>query len=326
MKLALAIALTAACGDRTPPEMPPDAPPLDELAGFPTIGPRGQAGFGVTDTPIAQRAGSWVFGRVRSTAPALASVTSDDTAILAIDKLEPNSDLTFLVTFHAPGAGDTDLVLRDGNGAEIDRLTLHVRPSDALAGAADALVLAGAVERLHLTTMTAGKVTVGTGAVAFQLSGDLTAATDDDAPWIFGEGDDVFFRAADTGAGAIAADAPNTTAMSAVTIVPPSALTAITTSATSVTTVEGVEANVGIAAVANGAQVHGVRCTWSNAGALAITLESIYGDLSTSFGLQDESIGGDSTFVYSIHGPKGTYHPVCTVPGGLSTTIGVQIN
>jgi hypothetical protein len=327
--------LLVACGSHADPIDTPDAAAVDDdLSGYPTIGPRGQVGFalefGTADRAIAQRATAFGFGKVKESAPALVAVTSDDENVVTADQLTPAAGHTFTIRLRGAGAGDTDLVFRNVDGIEIDRVRLHVRATDTLAidrpwGAGDALVLAGEVERLHVTTVTAGEVTVGTGAADFVLTGALTTAAAADAPWFFGEGDQTYFRAASAGAGKITAQAPNTTTDVTVAIVAPAALTAITVSAASVSFAAGHEGNVTIGATAGSAPVYGVRCAWAAPVGLTIKLESLYGDLQ-NLGLQTGWVGSTPSFVYSFTGSQGTYQAVCTLPGGLSTTINVQIN
>lgn len=326
--------MIAACNSATDP-IGPDAhdPPQDELAGYPSVGPRDLAGFrlqlGSCDRPIAQGADASLLGEVRRTAPNVASIVSEDPTTFTVGTFMPATDLTFAVQLHAVGPGDADVVLRDSLGDEIDRIALHVRATDTLDinrawGAGDALVLAGEVERLHVTTKTAGAVTVGTGAVSFSLAGALAAATKTDAPWFFAEGDQIYFRAGASGTGTVTASAPDATAEVTLSIIDPTALTAITVSPADVRFTAGREGNVAIGATAAGVPVYGVRCTWVAPPGLEIKLESIYGNLE-HLGLQTGSIGSEPSFVYSIKGSPGMHQPVCTLPGGLSTTIPVRI-
>jgi hypothetical protein len=331
MRISLALVLVA-CGDSSI-ATPADAP-VDELVGW-TLGPRGQAGFALEYGPpsraIAERARADIVVAVRSTAPPVATVTTDDTSILMIEKLTRGSNQIFTVDLGAPSAGDTDVVLRDAAGAEIDRMTFHVRATDVLDlrrpwGAGDALVLAGEVERMHVTTTAAGVASAGTGAVQFTLAGDLSTTTSDQAPWLFSEGDEVFFRTAAGGSGSITASAPNATTTVTIQVVPPTSLTALAANPSSLDAPSNRAGVVAIGALSGSAPVYGARCTWSDVEQLTIALKPLLVDLSdlSNLGEQTGWIGSNPVFLYSISGPPGIYHPTCTI-GGLTTTISVRI-
>lgn len=329
MRICLALMLVACAAPSI--ATPPDASGGDELLGW-TVGARGQAGFvlefGDPSRPIAQRARAHVAGVVRSAAPRLAAVTTDDPSILAIENLVHDSQLIFRADLKSAGAGDTDVVLRDAAGTEIDRMTFHVRPSDVLDlnrawGAGDALILGGEVERMHVTTMTAGVVTAGAGAVQFTLAGALSPVGRDQAPWLYSEGDEVFFRAAASGTGTITAVAPEATTTVTVSMVSTSALTALTANPSALDVPANRNGVVAVGALAGGAPVFGARCTWSNAAPLTIALNSVVGDLS-GIGEQTGFIGSGPAFLYSVSGPPGAYSPTCTI-GALATTISVHV-
>jgi hypothetical protein len=257
---------------------------------------------------------------VRSTAPPLATVTTDDTSILTVENLIRGANQIFMVDVLAPDAGDTDVVVRDAAGTEIDRLTFHVRATDVLGlsrpwGAGDALVLAGEVERLHVTTITAGVVSAGVGAVQFTLAGDLSTATNNQAPWLLSEGDEAFFRTAASGSGSITASAPNATTTVNIRVVPPASLAALTADPSSLDVSSNRAGVVAIGALSGSAPVYGARCTWSDVGQLTVALNS---------GEQTGWIGSSPVFLYSIYGPPGMYSPTCTI-GGLTTTLSVRI-
>jgi hypothetical protein len=58
---------------------------------------------------------------------------------------------------------------------------------------------------------------------------------------------------------------------------------------------------------------------------LTISLNSVFGDSHDIF-LQTGWIGSDPSFTYSFKGSPGTYKPVCTLPGGMATTVTIQIS
>jgi hypothetical protein len=330
MRICLALMLVACAAPSI--ATPPDASGGDELLGW-TVGARGQAGFvlefGDPSRPIAQRARAHIAGVVRSAAPRLAAVTTDDASILTVENLVRDSHLlTFRADLKSAGAGDADVVLRDAAGAEIDRMTFHVRASDVLDlnrawGAGDALVLGGEVERMHVTTMTAGVVTAGVGAVQFTLAGALSPASRDQAPWLYSEGDEVFFRAAASGTGTITAVAPEATTAVTLSMVSTSSLTALTANPSALDVPTNGTGVVAVGALAGSAPVFGARCRWSNAAPLTIDLKSVVGGLS-GIGEQTGFIGSGPAFLYSVAGPPGTYNPTCTI-GALTTTISVHI-
>ena len=333
MRICLALMLVG-CGDSSI-ATPSDASAGDELLGW-TVGPRGQAGFilefGDPSRPIAQRARAHIAGVVRSAAPRLATITTDDASILTIENPVRDSQLIFRADLKSAGAGDTDVVLRDAAGAEIDRMTFHVRASDALDlprawGAGDALVLGGEVERMHVTTMTAGVVTAGVGAVQFTLAGALSPVRSEQAPWLYSEGDEVFFRAAASGTGTITAAAPEATTTVTVSMVPTSSLTALTANPSSLDVPANRTGVVAVGALSGSAPVFGARCTWSNAAPLTIALKSLLVELSGTSSIAEQTgwIGSGPAFQYSITGPPGTYSPTCTI-GALTTTLSVSIH
>ena len=333
MRIGLTLMLAACSGSSVATS--PDAG-VDELAGL-TAGPRGQAGFtlelGKPSRAIAEHARTYIVGVVRSAAPRLVAVTTDDASILAVeDLMQDDKQFSFRVDLRAAGAGDTDVVLRDSAGGEIDRMTFHVRASDTLDlprpwGAGDALVLAGEVERMHVTTVTAGVVTAGVGAVQFALAGDLSPATSAEAPWLYSEGDEVFFRAAASGRGTITASAPDATTTVGVSLVPSSSLTGLSANPSSLDLSSNRSGVVAIGALSGSAPVHGARCTWSDTAPLTIELQPLVIDLSgtPSIGEQTGWIGSGPAFLYTVSGPPGTYSPTCKI-GGLTTRVSVRIH
>ena len=330
MKQLWLLSFVMACGGNT--EAPPDAPDTGDafaqLCHSLAHGPHDQACFSLNlqdpATVIAQRSHTTLFGYSRAERP-IASATSDDPALFTIGLLsigDPNENARdFTLGLTAAKAGDGDVVLRDVDGAEIDRVTLHVRPSDELALDGDlsapALVLAGEITTLHVTTKTAGAITAGTGAVAFTPSGGVAAAMSSDAPWLDALGDTGFVRV--TGDGAIAAQAPDATASVAITAVAASALTTIAADPMTVSIPAGDSKTIAIGAAAAGTPVYGPRCTWSNTGGLTIAITQGLFDVS------NDGLGKPAVYHYKVEGPAGDYHPICTLPGGLTVSPSVHV-
>ncbi|MEO8550954.1 MAG: hypothetical protein ABI678_13305 [Kofleriaceae bacterium] len=330
MKQPWFVLFAAACGGSSTgtPDAMPGGDVLAETCRSLPHGPHDQACFsldlGDPARVIAQRSHTTLFGYARID-HTIASATSDDPALFTIGALTL-SDVTdnprgFTLPLTAATAGDGDVVLRDADGAEIDRITAHSRPSDVLALDGDlsapALVLAGEVTTLLVTTKTDGAITVGTGAVSFTPSGGVTAATKDDAPWLDRFGDIGFFRVAADGA--IQADAPDATASVALTAVAASALTTITAMPTTLSIAAHDSKTVAIGASAAAGPVHGPRCTWSNANALTIAITDGF------FEEANLGLGNPAVYHYKVEGPAGDYTPICTLPGGLSVTLQVHV-
>ncbi|MFT3695628.1 MAG: pilus assembly protein N-terminal domain-containing protein [Kofleriaceae bacterium] len=321
MKIWFLVVL-AACGDSKPtPDVPPDA--RDELASFGSaVGPDNQAGFSLElqdpSLPMAMGASASMLTETRSTAPIVVTATTASPAILTAGAIvrSANDDprySTIPLTAHAEG--ETDLILLDANGGEIDRWTVHVVPTDTLRSDADLgtpLVFPGGPVVWHLTTFTAGQGTIGTGAVSFTLTGVEAGSLDevDD----FG-GDEVLFHGA---TGSVDATAPYTAAAHLdVVAVDPAALTQISPSAVVIDGTGGTglfsDTSVAITVKANGVPVYGANCTWSNLKGLSVGTPQFGG------------LGGDSAFEYTFDGPPATYMPICTV-GPLSTQLVVHIH
>lgn len=310
-----------------------DAPPPDELGGYPCTGKGDQVGFGLElgrcERVIAERATAWVFAHARKTGPRPASVTSDNPGILEVVDSELYDDSPELITFDVRSvtSGDADVVVRDSGGIEIDRVTLHARPTDQIEitsiwGAGPVHILAGAVERIHVRTRTQGVITAGSGAVEVSVSGDLTIATREDAPLFYSEGDQGFFTAGASGTGTVTASAPNTSLAIDVAITQPSELTSITRSVDALEVDGSDPGRISIGAMAGAAPVFGAQCTWSTVPAglhIELADHPSYGEQS---GFLDSST---AALIYTVSNQPGTWSATCTMPNGLSTTIPVRI-
>jgi len=329
--VGLLIALVG-CTAQPHPDGDDDDQPRDELDGYPTIGKDGQAGFGLEfgncDRAIAEHATASLFAVVRKTAEDPATVTTDDPSILEVTKVKVSDDDPHFITWstHAVTSGDIDLVIRDSRGGEIDRVTLHVLPTDTIAinrvwGSGPVRILAGAVERIHVTTLTNNVVTAGSGAVEFSVSGDLAPATAEDAPHLFSEGDDAFFTAGASGTGTITAAAPNATLDVDVAITQPSELTSIARSPESIRFSAQDDATVSVGAMVGNEPVFGATCTWTSQPA-GLTIE--LGD-HPFFGEQHGYLDSSPGFVYTLTGRPGSYTATCTMPNGLSTGVAVVV-
>jgi hypothetical protein len=331
-RATLLLLLLGACKlDIALPAVWPDAGPV-VVTGNPILGPRGQIGFCdgdcflVADRIIAQGSHVNLLGQVAATAPAPATFTSTDPSVLVIGAPAQLSSQHFQVPVQTKGAGDADVIVSDAAGVEIDRFTLHVRPSDELAfdhswGAGNPLVLAGAVERFHVSTKTAGAYTAGTGAVKFTLGGALAPARPSDAPWLHSEGDQVFFLAGPSGQGTITASAANTAVTLTIDIVPASALTAVSADPARPVFTAGSGQVLTVTASAAGRPVFGVRCDWAAPAALQIQPHDSAPLWEGGFIDADEPGLG-----YGFQGPPGTYDATCTIPGGLALTIPIELD
>ena len=330
VQLALVV-LASACAPN--PILSGGFPPPDELAGT-TPGVNEAVGFslGFVRAAAASAAGGAatpVSVIARSTSAGVASVHSSNDAVLTVTSDSGTTDSRSL-TVLSGAAGSADLIAIDPTGAELDRLTFTVAPSTALAldsttAATTVTVLAGAVQKLHVTTIGAdgpNDVLVGTGAVKFALDPALAPATAADAPFWYAYGDEAFFTASAAGAGSVTASAPDTTTALTLTAVDPSAIDTITLTQTTELDTPALQASASIGST----PVYGVRCTWTGSPGLTVKLAGATG--TTDDGpdiLQTGGLGDDSAFLYELSGAPGTYDAACTIPGGLAKTISVTL-
>lgn len=305
-----------ACGDHHDEPSRPDARPdaRDELAGSQWVGVDNQAAFylelGNPGRTIAQGSRFSIEIQPRSTAPMIVSATADGWIIDPPTYTDPYTFVSFVAT--APLAGDPDFVLRDASGAEIDRYTMHVRPSDELAfdgPVRTATVLAESTASWHLTTKREGNVTVGTGAVTFTLNG---LAPGNPADVGRNDGDRVLFEG---GTGSIDAFAPDASAHIDLTAVALAELTSITPAATDVSGGDLLRpyATASIRVDAGSSPVYGAACMWSQLGRLTVSKP------------YNGGVGGDASLSYDFFGPAGDYTPLCQI-GQLSTMLHVHLH
>jgi hypothetical protein len=213
--------------------------------------------------------------------------------------------------------GSADLILSDGDGAEVDRITLTMAPTTQLkidqgwTDPAGPQILTGTVQGIHATTIGADATTlVGVGAVKFTLSSSLSAVSNpQELPLLFG-GDVVTFRADSPGPATVDADCPIAHAEVPLTAVDPSQLDALVLTLGSKDT-SGQWVNV--SATAGGKPVWGVECAWSSQPA------------GLKAGFLPSFIGGAPINGYELIGKSGSYDATCAIPGGPSQTITVQL-
>jgi hypothetical protein len=187
---------------------------------------------------------------VRSSDPGVATFT-----------LEANNGLVDVQSGHA---GQAQLQLLDGSGGLVDQATVTVADSATLGtqrgwSGARPVVLAGATEIFHVTTLDAHQQTlVGTGAVHFTLNAPLTKALS----VIFGDG--IAFSGT-PGVGSAVATSPAATTTLEVEVVDASAVDGIALAKAGAVVSDVVTSRQDVTIVAKrGADaVYGADCAWT---------------------------------------------------------------
>src|SRR5262245_40405262 len=208
MRRTSLLLLIAACAPEAPKPRILDVDPscAFDASTMPTVGERGQIGFGyfpaasqALDVPVAAGGAHTNLLAFSSIAVSEVDHVHSSAPSVASFKIAAAADSTcqhqYLVTVHSGEPGTAELILLAADGAEGERVRVEVAPTGELLfgqgwdGPAPPTVLAGSLQGLHVTTLGRDGVLVGTGAVDFSLSGTLAAYPDDSAepPWWGGD-------------------------------------------------------------------------------------------------------------------------------------------
>jgi hypothetical protein len=319
MRLAACLLLSA-CARPTPaaPAPPPPAWCNYNVRDNPTLGRHGNLGFSFfpavsprLETPLAAGgAHTQILALSTSSVAAVGSVTSSRPEVASfilssVGGSPCQNQALLLVRTGVPGA--SELRLFDEGGGLLDEVGVTVERTATLAvdrdfsDAAPARILAGSLQGVHTTTLGADSILVGTGAVRFQLEGDLFAFPDRDAapPWW---GGDALAFTGRPGRGRVVADAGGAHVEVPVEVLDPASIGLVTLSATPATWPNPVEVTVG-------AGVYGAQCRWS-------------WPFSAPEWVDGGWIGGDVSAHYRFTAPwPGTFTAECTLPGDQRQSI-----
>ncbi len=249
--------------------------------------------------------------------PAFVQVSSSDSTIATFTKMDSN------VAAVTAAAGDADLILADGSGTEIDRVTVHVAAVGQLdfqqgwSGSSPLILENVPITIAPITKRDAGaRILLGSGAVHFVVSGNLmslgpTPPVSASAPQSVIES--LVIEGA-AGAGDLTATNGTATFDMPVTVV---SLTDISKlEAESVGSVLGsggasVDTGVSVTASTDSGAVYGAACAWAVSDS---TVEVVITD--TTDQLDRPAVGG-VTFKMT---KQGSFTATCTL-GRLSTII-----
>jgi hypothetical protein len=240
-------------------------------------------------------------------APATVTIPSPQT--------EGGCNALLVVNVTTGAAGTFDLVVDDANGAEYDRKTFtSVQPAHL--GFADSWpsptqVFVGSTQLAHADTLGPhGEELRGTGAVHFTLSGALVSAPapSDGDPG----GDIIYFSSAGLGVGQVSAVADGYAEQAAVSVVDGSAITdVVLANAGSGTTGTVSGPAVSVEGRAGADLVYGAECLWKTTAQVTE--------------LWPSALGRASQAIYIFEGPPGPVTATCTILGGPSASITVEL-
>jgi len=243
--------------------------------------------------------------------PAIGSVASSNPSVATFARGQNPSDV--VATAGQPGSAD--LILVDGNGNQIDRATVTVKPTTTLAfdhgwpdNGPPPNVLAGAVDELHTTTMNGSEVLVGTGAVKFTPTTNVKPG----GGIVFG---DSFSFVGDPGMGTIDADCVDAHIAVLFNFLPSTAITSVSASMQSITFSHSAKGDVDITVQAGAVPLFDAECAWTMMPAAGLTASRIQG-----------GIAGGPVSRWQLSGQVGNYTAVCTVPGGKSVTLSITVD
>ena len=262
--------------------------------------------------------------------PAIARVVSTNQAVVSASKTSSGDEFD-LVT---GAAGQSDLVAYDAADAEIGRVTLTVADTTELLvehgwPGTSAAILAGQTLAMHATTQRDGETLVGVGAVKFSTTGSVHLTQPGSA---FLLGDVAWFRG-QAGIGSVVASCPSARATVPITVVDPSAITRLAPSRTALRFGANEGGLLSVSVFAGTQEVYVAVCTWtSEPTGLLFDRNASYIEIcgrnreDCRFTMPGESLDAPPTFQYFVGGPAGNYQATCTIPGGPSTTVFVEID
>jgi hypothetical protein len=295
-----------------------------DAASMPTVGERGQIGFGyfpaasqALDVPIAAGGAHTNLLAFSSIAVTEVDHVTSSAPAVASFKIAAAADSTcqhqYLVTVHSGQPGSADLILVAADGSEVDRVGVVVAPTEELLfdrgwdGPDAPTVLAGSLQGLHVTTLGKDGVLVGTGAVRFSLSGALAEFPDDSAEPPWWGGDEITFTGG-PGDGVVSAEADHARLEVAIHVIDETALTQL-----DLRTASGdgpLSRDVFVTAFAGETPVYGAECDWR----WPVRKRPLWMDGGW--------IGAPAPahYRFTVETP-GTYQAVCVLPGGTERNI-----
>ena len=266
--------------------------------------------------------------------PPIARVETTNSNVLAVRSSRNTFTEKVDVDLVTGMVGESDLVLYDRKNAEIARVTLSVADTTDLVveqgwTGTSAAVLAGQPVGVHATTNRGDETLVGTGAVKFSLTGSLTmgsASPPDFLPW----GDASWFSG-QPGMGSVVASCPSARTEVPVTIVDPSALTSLETSPTALRFAANEYGTLRVSAFFGTQEVYGARCKWTSSSAALRIQPDFIDDCSQDptdcrIIVPGAQLDAPPSYRYVVEGPSGHYQATCTIPGGHTTTVSIDID